>query len=145
MTSATLPSKDASIHQICDSHQNLYRRYAPDIIILETRSRSQRPKARIWNSTIPRCNQTPNSVFVTKIKKDASVEGRRMTLEIISWSTSMKVLGRAEIKLAIPGSAVWLVSVARHVTDCPKKHGISSLWARGHNKIYEAHMVHNGK
>ena len=54
----------------------------------------------------------------------------------------MKVLDRVEINLAIPGSVVRLASVTRHGTDCAKKHGISSLLACGHNKIYEAHMVH---
>ena len=41
-----------------------------------------------------------------------------MTVEIISLSISTKVWGRAGIKLATPGSAVRLTSVARHVTDC---------------------------
>ena len=47
-----------------------------------------------------------------------SAEGRRMTVEIISWSISTKVWDRAGIELATPGSAVRLASVARHVTDC---------------------------
>ena len=38
--------------------------------------------------------------------------------EIISWSISTKVWDRAGIKLATPGSAVRLASVAKHVTDC---------------------------
>ena len=46
-----------------------------------------------------------------------SAEGRRMTVEIISWSISTKVWDRARIKLTTPGSAVRLASVARHVTD----------------------------
>ena len=51
-----------------------------------------------------------------------SVEGRRMAVEIISWSISMKVWDRAWIKLATPGCPVRHASVARHVTDstmCP--------------------------
>ena len=40
-----------------------------------------------------------------------------MTVEIISWSISMKVLDRAGIELATPGYAVRHASVARHVTD----------------------------
>ena len=40
-----------------------------------------------------------------------------MTVEIISWSISTKVLDRAGIKLATPGSAVRLASVARHITN----------------------------
>ena len=47
-----------------------------------------------------------------------SVEGRRMIVEIISWSISKKVWDRAGIELATTGSAVRLASVARHVTDC---------------------------
>ena len=46
-----------------------------------------------------------------------SVEGRRMTVEIISRSISTKVWDRAGMELATPGSAVRLTSVARHVTD----------------------------
>ena len=55
-----------------------------------------------------------------------SAEGRRMTVEIISWSISMKVWDRAGIKLATPESAVRLISVARHVTDCATLHGVNS-------------------
>ena len=47
-----------------------------------------------------------------------SAEGRRMTVEIISWSISTTVWDQAWIKLATPGSAVRLASVARQVTDC---------------------------
>ena len=47
-----------------------------------------------------------------------SAEGRRMTVEIISWSISTKVWDWAGIELATPGSAVRLASVARPVTDC---------------------------
>ena len=46
-----------------------------------------------------------------------SAEGRRMTVEIISWSISTKVWDRAGIELATPGSAVRHASVARHVND----------------------------
>ena len=42
-----------------------------------------------------------------------SAEGRRMTVEIISWSISTKVWDRAGIELATPGSAVRHASVAR--------------------------------
>ena len=47
-----------------------------------------------------------------------SAEGRRMTVEIISWSISMKVWDRAGIELATPVSPVRHASVARHVTGC---------------------------
>ena len=47
-----------------------------------------------------------------------SAEGRRMTVEIISWSISTKVWDPTGIKLATPGSAVRHASVARQVTDC---------------------------
>ena len=52
-----------------------------------------------------------------------SAEGRRMTVEIISWSISTKVWDRTGIELATPGSAVRHVSVARHVTDCATRLG----------------------
>ena len=48
-----------------------------------------------------------------------------MTVEIISWSISTKVWDRAGIELATPESAVRLASVARHVTDCATRPGIS--------------------
>ena len=47
-----------------------------------------------------------------------SAEGRRMTVEIISWSISTKVWDQAWIEHTTPWSAVRLISVARHVTDC---------------------------
>ena len=52
-----------------------------------------------------------------------SAEGRRMTVEIISWSISTKVWDRARIELATPGSAVSFASVTRHVTDCATRPG----------------------
>ena len=47
-----------------------------------------------------------------------SAERRRMTVEIISGSISMKVWDGARIKLATPGYAVRHVSATRHITDC---------------------------
>ena len=47
----------------------------------------------------------------------------RMTVEIISWSISTKVWDWTRIKLATPGSAVRLASVARHLTDCATRPG----------------------
>ena len=52
-----------------------------------------------------------------------SAEGRRMNIEIISWSISTKVGDRAGIEPVTPVSAVRLTSVARHVTDCPTQPG----------------------
>ena len=52
-----------------------------------------------------------------------SAEGRRMTIEINSWSISTKVWDLAGIELATPGSAVRLASVARHVNDCATRPG----------------------
>ena len=46
-----------------------------------------------------------------------SGEGRRMVVEIISWSLCSKVWDRAGIKLQAPGSAV------RHITDCAMQPG----------------------
>ena len=51
-----------------------------------------------------------------------SAEKRRMTVEIISWSISMKVWDRAAIELATPVSAVRLASVAKHVTNCAMRY-----------------------
>ena len=53
-----------------------------------------------------------------------SAEGRRMTVEIISWSISTKVVYQARIELATPWSAVRHASVARHVTNCATRPGI---------------------
>ena len=53
-----------------------------------------------------------------------SAEGRKMTVEIISWSISTKVWDRTGIELATPWSAVRHTSVARHVTDCATRPGI---------------------
>ena len=53
-----------------------------------------------------------------------SAEGRRMTVEIISWSISTKVWDRAGIELATPGIAVRHASVARHATDCATRPGM---------------------
>ena len=64
-----------------------------------------------WTSTSPvLCAHNWQQPFLND-----SAEGWRMTVEIISWSTSMKVWDWAGIKLATPGSAVRLPSVARHV------------------------------
>ena len=54
-----------------------------------------------------------------------SAEGRRMTVEIISWSISTKVWDRSGIELRTPRFAVRHTSVARHVTDCPTRPGVS--------------------
>ena len=48
-----------------------------------------------------------------------------MTVEFFSRSIAMKVLDRAGIKLTTTGSAVRLASVARHITDCTRRHSIS--------------------
>ena len=47
----TQPSQDASTRQIQDSYLNQYRRYAPNMIILEMRSRSQWPGNNMRHST----------------------------------------------------------------------------------------------
>ena len=52
-----------------------------------------------------------------------SAEGRRMSIEIISWSISTWVWDLAGITLATPGSAVRHVSAVKHVTDCPTQPG----------------------
>ena len=64
-----------------------------------------------------------------------SAEGRRMTVEIISWSISTKVWDRAGIELATPGSAVRHASVARHVTDCATWPGNVKTNQRGYYNL----------
>ena len=49
---------------------------------------------------------------------DESAEGRRLTVEIISWSISTKVWNQAGIKLGAPESSV------RHITDCATRPGM---------------------
>ena len=66
-----------------------------------------------------------------------SAEGRRMTVEIISWSISTKVWDRAGIELATPGSAVSFASVTRHVADCATRPGFFFLL----NGTYELYSV----
>ena len=56
-----------------------------------------------------------------------SGEGRRMTIEIFSWSISTKVWDRAGIELTTPGSAVRHASVARHVSDCAALFGFKLI------------------
>ena len=70
-----------------------------------------------------------------------SAEGRTMTLEIISCSISTKVWDRAGIKLATPGSAVRLASVARHVTDCATRPGVC-VCVRGGGFFFTFKFVH---
>ena len=53
------PSKDAPIHQIWDSYLKLYRRYTLDMIILETRSRSQWPQN--WNMALCHPKMQPHT------------------------------------------------------------------------------------
>ena len=55
-------------------------------------------------------------------------EVRRMTVEIISWSISMKVWDWSGIELATLGSAVRHASVARHITDCATWPGFTPAW-----------------
>ena len=62
-----------------------------------------------------------------------SAEGRRMTVEIISWSISTKVWDRAGIELATPGFAVSFASVTRHVTNCTTRPGYG---------LFETHRRH---
>ena len=81
-------------------------------------------------------NKQLTSTFCTYIRLywqqpflNDSAEGRRMTVEIISWSIFTRVWNLAVIELAAPGSAVRLASVARHVTDWATQPGnIKILW-----------------
>ena len=52
-----------------------------------------------------------------------SVEGKRMTVEIISRSVSTKVWDQAGIELTTPGSANRLASGARQDTSCTMRPG----------------------
>ena len=71
-----------------------------------------------WTSSYPELRSHTFSCNWQQPFLNDSGEGRRMTVETISWSISTKVWDRAGIELATPGSAVRLASVARHVTDC---------------------------
>ena len=76
---------------------------------------------------------TSNSCTYFRLKLTTTLlewisEGRRMTIEIISWSISTKVWDRTGIELATPGSAVRQASVARHVTDCATQPGMTLIW-----------------
>ena len=54
-------------------------------------------------------------------------EGRRMTVEIVSWLISTKVWDHAGIELAIPGYAVRRTSIARHVIDSAARPGDNNV------------------
>ena len=58
-----------------------------------------------------------------------------MTVEVISWSISMKVWDRARIELTTPGSAVRLASVARHVNFMFRILGNKALSGENESKI----------
>ena len=76
-----------------------------------------------WTSSLPvLCAHTFACNWQQPFLND-SAEGRRKTIEIISWSISTKVWDRAGIKLATPGSAVRLTSIARQVADCATRPG----------------------
>ena len=73
-----------------------------------------------------------------------SAEGRRMIIEIISWSISTKVWDREGFELSTPWSAVRLASVARHVTDCATRPGKELEWqGRKHFTLYLIEMPFN--
>ena len=62
--------------------------------------------------TLASLTEQLTSILVLTTTLLESAEGRRMAVEIISCSISMKVWDQARIKLAASGSA------GRHVTDC---------------------------
>ena len=73
-----------------------------------------------------------------------SAEGRRMTVEIISWSISTKVWDRAGFKLATPGSAVSFASVTGHVTDCATGPGPAGvIWGSGSLGKWRSDLIHD--
>ena len=55
----TSASKDVSIHQIWDSSLKLNMRYAPDTIIVEIRSRSQ----KLIHDTLPSYDATTHQIW----------------------------------------------------------------------------------
>ena len=57
----TPSSQDASTHQIWDSYLKNYTRYAPDTIILETKSSAQSPK--YWYMTLRHPKMHPHTKF----------------------------------------------------------------------------------
>ena len=72
---------------------------------------------KTWLEHLLKCQMQNNSCNWQQPFLNESVEGRRMTVEIISWSISTKVWYQAKIKLMSPGSAVRHPSVVRHITD----------------------------
>ena len=76
-----------------------------------------------WTSSLPVIRAHTFACNWQQPFLNESAEGRRMTVEIISWSISTKVWDRTGIELATPGSAVRHASVARHLTDCATRSG----------------------
>ena len=76
-----------------------------------------------WASLNKQLTSTSCTYFACNWQQPFLNEGRRMTVEIISWSISTKVWDWAGIEPATPRFAVRLASVARHVTDCAMRPG----------------------
>ena len=63
MVCDTLSSQDESTHQIWDSYLLLYKRYAPDTIILKTRSEVKVTVTRKWYATLCHLKMHPHTKF----------------------------------------------------------------------------------
>ena len=90
-----------------------------DIIICLFWFYTYQSTAMVMSAQSVRPNHTffPGQVWLTDNNRSWISEGRRMAIEFISWSISLKEWDRAGIELATPGSAV------RHVTDCAMQPG----------------------
>ena len=70
-----------------------------------------------------------------------SAEGRRMTVEIISWSISTKVWDRAGIELATPGSAVRLASVCSTQQSSMRKESLGLFYFYSISTTFQAIII----
>ena len=107
MVCYTPSSQDASTHQIWNSYLNIYKRYAPDTIILKTRS-------EVKVSDLKMVCDTPLSqdAFTHQIWSFYLIEYRRYA------PASMQFLKiRSEVKFKVTVTQLWYVTI-RH----PKMH-----------------------
>ena len=70
MACDTMPSQDASTHQIWNSYLKEYKRYAPDTIILQTRSEVKVTVTRKWYFTLRHPKMHLHTKFGNPISKN---------------------------------------------------------------------------
>ena len=98
MAQDTPASQDASSHQIRDSYLKCYKRYAPDIIVLQARSEVKVTLTRKWYTTLHR----PKTHSYTKFWNSYLKEYRRYAPD------SMRILEtRLEVKVKVTVTKGW--------------------------------------